>query len=431
MSEYLDRLRTQYEDNRKLIEGFQTRAAEEGRDLSEEELRNVETLADANEKKFADIERATSIETRNAKVASLGAELAPKAEKEETRSGRFTAKDRDPGHYRKNGSNSFFVDMYRAKSEGNEQSLRRLQEHARALDTGGEGVGTVAPHWLTEEFETIARQGRNLADAVRNIPLGSDPRPLTLPKQTAGTDAVVLQQTNENDAVSGTDAWDSDVSVVTPKATAGKQIVSRQMLDMSNPAVDSLIYGDLISAYNLKIEQKVGAALVTSAGSAVTTFANEAAFVGTAPAMPAIDAVIDTAFAVRNARKAAPSLLVLTVNRWGKFKKLKDTTGRPVIPSGSGGPMNVFGVGSVLTDGQVEDLGIIATDGLGNGSTYPESSLVIVPSDVLLFESDLLRFRFDEQVGPESVVLGIWGYSAVHVKYAGASVKRFVVTAAT
>jgi HK97 family phage major capsid protein len=261
---------------------------------------------------------------------------------------------------------------------------------------------------------------------VRNIGLGSDPRPLTLPKQLTGTDAEVVEQSAENDATEDDDAWTSDVDTVTPKPTAGIQIVSRQMLDMSSPAIDSLIYGDMIAAYNLKIEKKVGAAMVTAASTAVTTFATEAAF---NTDQDASDAVIDTAIAVRNARKLPADIVAMGIVRYGAFLKFKDADGRPLIPEASNGPMNAIGVGTVAVDGRMHGLGIIATDGVSTGS-YPESILVARAADTILFESDTLRFRYEEPLGPESVKLGIWGYSAVIVRQAGKSVKRIVVTAA-
>lgn len=442
---YLDAQRKKYDALVESIKGLQLRAVEEQRDLSEDELRSVQEQGEQAKRIAGEIESLTEIESRSRKVAELAASLitddggdngdgkggdgdgAPKH-----RSAART-RDRDPGHYRKHGEYSFFGDLYRSRAFGDEIATRRLVEHTRALDTGTEGVGTVPPKWMTDEFELLARQGRSLANAVRNIPLGDDPRPITLPKQTAGTDTVVDEQVNENDPVDGTDAWDSDVDLVAPKPTSGKQIVSRQMLDMSSPAIDQLIYGDLMSVYNLKVEQKVGAAVVAAAGTAVVTMpgdtgGNAGNFdVGT----NAIDAVIDTATAVRNARKLGANVIAMTVNRWGKFKKLKDGNNRPLIPVSTYGPQNVHGIGSVNVDGVIEDLAAVATDGIGDGATYPESVCVLRSTDTLLFESNLLRFRFEEQAGPESIVLGIWGYTAVIVRQAGKSVKRFVISAAS
>lgn len=438
---YLASLRGKYDALRESINGLQTRAVEDNRDLTEDELRSIKDQGAQAKTLATQIEDLADIEVRNRKVADAAALIATATTRDDkigddsgtdgdqTRSTRLgtTARDRDPGHYTRSSSHSFFGDMYRSKYFDDQPSRTRLLEHTRALDTGTEGVGTVAPKWMTEEFETLARQGRALANAVRNIPLGDDPRPMTLPKQTAGTDAVVAEQAAENDPVPGTDAWDSDVDIVAPKPTTGKQVVSRQMVDMSSPAIDQLIYGDLMAVYNLKVEQKVGAAVIAAAGSAVVTFATDAAF---ATDSDAIDAVIDTSIAVRNARKLGANVIAMSVNRWGKFKKLKDASNRPLIPVSTYGPQNVNGIGSVNVDGVIEDLAAVATDGIGSGSAFPESVVCLRSTDTLLFESNLLRFRFEEQAGPESIVLGIWGYTAVIVRQAGKSVKRFVVTAA-
>lgn len=451
--------RTKFEGLRASIQGVQDTAVTEKRDLTEDELRSITEFAAQADVVGKQIEQIVDVETRAAKVADLAASISDAADSDgqntndtgtqldgtrskaadddttgadQTRSRRSktTTRDRDPGHYTRSSDNSFFRDIYRAKTGDDESAMQRLAEHNRALTTGSHGPGVVPPHWLTEEFELLARQGRKLAGAVRNIPLGDDPRPMTLPKQIAGTDAVVAEQASENTAVSGTDAWDSDVDIVTPKPTAGKQIMSRQMLDMSNPAVDQLIYGDLLSVYNLQVEQKVGLAMVTAAGAAVTTLATEAAFNGTAPAVPAYDAAVDTSMAVWNARKLPADIIAMTVNRWGKYKKLKDTTGRPLIPADTAGPMNVIGVGDVQMAGQIDAIGVIPTDGIGSGSAYPESVIVARAADTILFEGTTMRFRFEEQAGPESIVLGIWGYTAVIVRQATKSVKRFVITAA-
>ncbi len=448
MNPYLKAKRTQYEALKASIEGIHNRASEhdngdgtKGRALSDQEATLVREQNTSAQALFEEIEELTKIEQRNRRMEELAGDMLTNDERARSLGGGTsgtTAKDRDPGHYRSaaaGGQHSFFGDLYRSKVNKDEVAGQRLTEHMRALDTGGEGVGIVPPKWLTDEFETLARQGRRIANAVRNIPLGDDPRPITLPRQTAGTDAVVAEQVNENDPVDGTDAWDSDVHVVSPKPTAGKQTVSRQMIDMSTPAVDLLIYGDLIEVYDDKVETKVASAIVTAAGAALGTFANEAAFEASNGGA-AYDAAIDLQIAVRQARKRPADLMWMSVRRYGEHLKLKDSTGRPLVPGDSGGAMNVMGVGEVAVDGRFAGLGIIASDGFGT-TAYPESYGVMKASDTVLFESNLLRFRFEEVAGPESIVLGIWGYTGVIVRQTpGAvgtqskSVRRQVITAA-
>ncbi len=459
---YLARLLSQHDELRTSIESIQTAAATApaateggpvGRDLNESELRSIEGMTEQASKLVPQIDALTKTELRNREVATAAAAVAeatkPAAESEQTRgksdgeqargeklggdTSSTSAKLRDPGHYRsikQGGEHSFFADMFRAK-QGYSDASTRLAEHHRALDTGTEGPGLVPPHWMTEEYQTYAYQGRRVSAAVRQVPLGNDPRPITMPRQSASTAAVVLAQSAENDAVTATDAYDSTTTTVTPVPVAGAQVFSRQMLDMATPAIDGLIYGDLLANYNEKIEARVVAAMITAAGSAVTTYATEAAWttaLDPAEATYIGDELIDLLLAVRNARKLPADILVTAVNRYGSLLKIKDADGRPIIPADSGGPVNVMGTGTVEADGRIHGVPLIASDGI---TQYAESILAARASDVLNFESSVMRFRYEEVSGPESIKIGVWGYQATHVKYSGDSVKRIVITAAS
>lgn len=455
-NKHLAALVSRYNAARDAVNAIQTRAAsdgEHGRDMTPDELGEVEAHTRSMTALAPQIEAAAALETRSRavaaaaaaveageQVAGTGADGAPAdgvqtrgehldGGEQATRTSSTTTQPRDPGHYTRS-SGSFFGDLVRAR-EGDEDSRRRLEEHHRALSTTVAGAGITAPKWLTDEYESLARQGRVLASAVRQIPLGDDPRPITLPRQTGGTDNVVAEQSTENTHPGETDAFATNVDTVTPRPTSGIQVVSRQMIDASSPAVDALIYGDLMAVYNRKIEDKVCAAVVAAAGTAVVTFATEAAWVGTLPAVPADDAVIDAAMAVWNARKLPATLAVMRTTRWGRFNKLRDGEGRKLHPTSDGGPVNVDGVGSVVSAGSIEGLPVIATDGLGIGGTsYPEDILVLRASDTILFEGNMARFRYEEVAGPESVKLGIWAYTGVIVRQAANSVRRVRITAA-
>ncbi|OLL69843.1 Phage major capsid [Pseudonocardia sp. Ae168_Ps1] len=438
MNAYLKSLRDRYESLRTSIEGLQARAVEDDRALTEDELRSVQGQGEAAAALYTEIESLTEIEARNRKVAELAAALAPtdaveaavaaRAAPEIAVAGsRATTQDRDPGHYTRASAHSFFGDLNRARN-GDSDASRRLEEHNRAMTTGGAGAGVVAPRWLQDEYEALARQGRKLAGAVRNIDLGADPRPITLPRQLVGTDPVLAEQAAENEHPSEVDSWGTGVDTVVPKPTSGIQVVSRQMLDMGSPAVDQLIYGDMLAAYNLQIERKVGAAVIAAAGDPVVTYPDEAAFAGGAPA----DAVLDAAIAVRDQRKLPADIVAMGVVRYGRFLKLKDSTGRPLMPAAEAGRMNVVGVGAVDVDGRLDSagVGVVATDGINVTGTYPDDVVVLRAADTILFESAVQRFRYEEVAGPESVKLGIWAYSAVIVRQAGRSAKRVQVQAA-
>src|SRR5690554_7008261 len=96
----------------------------------------------------------------------------------------------------------------------------------------------------------------------------------------------------------------------------------------------------------------------------------------------------------------------------------------PLVPDGSGGPMNVLGIGSVNVDGIYRNLPIIATEGVDVDDEFA----AVRSSDVILFESNMLRFRYEQPQGPQTIKLGIWAYTAVLVRYGSAPVKRVAVT---
>lgn len=435
---YLTSLNTKYENLNASIAGLQTRAVEQGRDLTDDELAMVRSQGKAAEVLFTQITELTDIETRNAKVHQMaatvnaamngtatgqpgdqkvGTPVGDNAGGDQTRSrttGGATTQDRDPGHYQRGGQHSFFKDLVRSRAHDHE-ALQRIAEHTRALDSTGAGAGIVPPKWLIEEFAEQARQGRALAAAVRNIPLGDDPRPLTLPKQTSGADSTnPAEQESENDPIPSTNKFATNVDTVTPTATSGSQLVSRQLLDMANPAIDQLVYGDLIAEYNLQVERKVGAAVM-----AVGTPLTAAEDVEITDPTHYTKVALRAAVAIRKARKMRATLFAMSVGRHGEFLNLTDSTGRPLIPDGSDGPMNAFGIGSIVVDGRFRGLGIIATEGVPDDNEFA----AVKASDVLLFESNMMRFRYEESNGPESVRLGIWAYTATLVRYGTAPVK--------
>jgi HK97 family phage major capsid protein len=437
-----DEFRTVHERARGVVEAAAGENNGAGRELTEAELAAVTADRERAEALSEEIEQLVEDELRAARVAAGYAEIGGPSETENAGTGETgdehersehdtsstSAQDRDPGHYRsaaEGGTNSFFTDLVRAR-EGDEDATRRLQEHNRALSTTVSGAGIVPPRWLVQEYEALARQGRVVAEMVRHIPI-SDPTPMTLPRQTAGTDAVIAEQATENTHPSETDAFATTTDVVTPKPTSGIQVVSRQMIDSTNPAVDALIYGDMLAVYNRKIEDKVTAALVTAAGAAAATLASDAT---NFTAAAAEDAITDAAIAVWNARKLPADALAMRISRWGRFMKFRDSTGRRLYPA-EGEMVNISGRGSIQVPGSVGGLGVAATDGLGiGGVTYPENILVFRSGDTILFEGSVLRFRYEEVAGPESVKLGVWAYSAVIVRQAASSVRRVQITAA-
>jgi HK97 family phage major capsid protein len=434
---YLDRLTGQHEEIRARVEALQELSVTEERDLTEDELRSV-TEDSAKAKVLEErILEAHDIETRAASVSAL-APIPPRVRA----AGNAVVTERDPGHYRsvsEGGQNSFFGDMYRAQFNRDVAAQTRLDEHSRALTVGASsgsnhqgGSGIVPPKWLTDLYLPLSRQNRVVANLVTHLDLGNDPRPLVLPKQTAGTDAVVAAQT-EGTAVSGTDAFNTSTETLTPNAVAGQQTVSRQLIDSSTPGVDQLIAADLLSVYDAQIESLVVNALVAAAGAAVTTFAAETNFQGvtSAAGSAAYNSVIDMETAVWKARFLPATAVIASPTRYGYFRKLVDLQGRPIL--GAYGPMNAIGTdGTSATPnglvGEVAGLPFYVTSALSVAALSAETYLAARSSDTILAESDLMQFRFEEVQGPQNIVLGLWRYAGVIVRQSGHGVAATVVT---
>lgn len=414
------------------LETVRAKAVAEKRDLSEAEqgeaTRAVTRVAELD----AEIKSIVEQEERAAATAAVLAraaqadDTAPAEGKEVSRSA-ATTRDRDPGHYTKESNRSFFGDVVRA-AQGDRDAQRRQDEHTRAHATGdGTGAGIILPKWMVDEYQGILRDGRHLANVVRRIDISGDPRPIVMPKQTGGrTAAQVPDQAAENDPVTYTDTFDSDVDTVTPTTVTAGEKYSRQFLDSADRSVDQLLFAELVGAYNQKVEALVCARAIASAGSAVATLT--LANIGAADG-GLVDAVIDTGLAVRIARKSNATVGVFTPQVMGKVKKIKDADGRPLIPRGAYGTVNVFGRGDVQTDLEVEGYAFTASEGMGTGA-LPETVLLGKADDFLLFEGNLMRFKYEEVEGPQTIRLGIWNYVGTYVKYAGSSFKKFTITAA-
>lgn len=436
---YLTRKREQAAKLKASIDGMQTRAAEADppRDLTEDELKLI-TEQSAQYRSIVDeIESLTDVELRSQKVTKLAARVAgggdaggDDAGKPRDTSG-AQAKDRDPGHYRSvedGGQRSFFADLYRAKG-GDREAERFLTEHTRALRDQkdraaltGDNAGVIPPIWMGELWDEGLRQGRAAANAVRRIPITSS-APLSLPRQD---NLLTLQEdiSESSETEFGSPDYESSVVTVTPRPTSGKQDFSRELLDASNPVVDGLILEDLVGANNDRVEARVVAAILGAGPAALVA----AAGVEATDNLHIHKVGLRAQVAVRrNRKRARANAYVMSISRWGAVLETTDTTGRPLVPEQTiGQAVNVAGVGSVMSDGIWRGLPIIATEAAEpDAITDPlEDTLAALRlQDILLFESGIQRFTFEEPKGPEKIIVAVWTYSATHVRYGGAGVQ--------
>ena len=451
MNPYLIALREQYKAIKDSIAGVQRGATEGNRQLTDAERASIKSQSERGQQIFEEITMLTAIEERDAKIAAGEAAIAAATGPNRPQDPALLANgergrvvpvggtqttDRDPGHYgRASSAGSFFRDI-RDSKEGDDGATKRLQENARhvagargvpeaegrALTTSSAGTGVIAPKWMTDLFAARTTMGRPLTRAIRNIPLGNDPRPMTLPKETV--DAPVGVQASENTAPIDSPDWDSDTDTVTPITITGRQKVSRQLLDSATPAVDELIASSLQRVYDQIVERRTVLTIEQANPTLMTATAGSDPTVSTHYNKKIVDAMTEV-FATRN---LPPDLIFSSVRRYGKALSMTDTTGRQLIlPNAAMGPSNSTGTASLRTafgGGVWHGTEYIATPGeYDDGRVY-----TLGRDDAIHFESDLLRFRYEEVEGPQTIILGIWGYNAWWVMYKTGSVKGLSIT---
>lgn len=426
LNPYLLKKREQYAALQSTIDNIQTRAADESRELTPEELRSIKDQVEASKAIYAEIELLTDQENRSAAVGDMNANLRD-AGKSAPKAGLFTnATPRDPGHYRsteQGGSESFFGDLLRAKIDGNASSQMRLDEHStfmRANQTTATVPGVVPPVWLVDEFTKMSQQQRALANAVRNVSI-PDARPFSLPGQTATT--VVATQASENTALAAGDAYAATAVTVTPTTIVGKEVVSRQLLDASNPVIDGIILADLTRSYNAQTEINLGTAIRAVGSAATATLAN---FILSTNANFAYDLAINAEIAIRKGLLENPTAIFCDYDMYGVLLKLKDTSGKPLVVNPAVNPTNVDGVGTATNDGWFAGLPLVVSQGMDPGAHFWAS--VVAAQYVLLFESPGMSFRYEEVAGPQSIQLGLWKYQATAIRQGTRAVSNIDVT---
>ena len=420
MNRLLTQLRTQHADLSAEYDEVLNRCADENRDPSEAEAGILEGLRGQLEPLGERIVQLRSLDDR--RLATMTAlDDYPDLPGSGSGSGGAGGDPQPIVHiraeelvYRRDGgpdgSLSFFRDLM-FRSEGDPDAADRLNRHTvqiRALGTTVTGAGAVPPVWLPSEFAELARGSRPVADTLRRVPITSA-TPVTVGVQTAG--ASVGTQVAEGDP--GADGSFTAVPLVTtPKTKTGKIDVTRQLVDGSNPAVDTILYGDLMGAYNEEVEAEVIAALAAQLGIAGTipidTVGDPEGTPAVAPQL-IVDGIRRAATAVRTRRKRAPSHVYLTHVAFGAVSGEKDGAGRPLITTGRYGPQNAVGLAETTqydgVAGEVLGLLIVPTWAGADGTVS-----VVRAADLLLLESATLTFRFEEVVGPEKIRLGVWGY---------------------
>ncbi len=312
---------------------------------------------------------------------------------------------REPRTYEKgvrenNGEfRSFFRDLYREKN-GDHAAAARLARHSREvaveqrtsnITTASGGVGLVPPQYLVDELAIFARSSRPFADALGPRPLPDTGMTFNVPRVTTGTTTAVSA---ENAALTDTAAV-TDYLSFTVNTVSGMQQISRQLMERSDPATDTVIGQDLAADYAKQLDTQLlnqatnGITLLTGTNAITYTQATPTAITLYPKFAAAISAVWTNRF-------AAPDLIVMHPRRWAQLLGGVDSAGRPlVLPDTIAGTQafNLMASGDATVPsglvGQIQGLPVVVdpniVTNLGAG-TNQDTIVVTRRADQLFFE---------------------------------------------
>lgn len=276
----------------------------------------------------------------------------------------------------------------------------------------------VPPGYRPELYVPMLQQERPFVSSASQGLL-ANATPFTVPTFTSVTGGSA-------DHVEGTNPSDGSLAfgtkTVTPQAISGRLVLTREIVDASNPAIDQIALAAMRESYNRQTEVKVYTLLngANGAGGTITSGfvpsgAQAATYVGSTGTPPAAIAGIRSRLAAYPFNRfAAPTIALMGQNATTVLATAVDTTGRPVFPSV--GATNTTGLGNAVTQGwSVDGLSFVpawAATGTAAGDTQ---IFILNRSDLWVWESSLLSFRFEEKQGPANIELNIFGYFATHL----------------
>lgn len=411
------------------VEAVLDRAADETRDLTEAEDKNLSDLtarAKALDARIADLRE---IQISHLEAAKMRAEVVstPAPAQEQPAVNRVDVKS-EPLTYEPNAPQSFFRDSYAAEFLGDVVAQERLNRHMAEMrvelrDSGSANfAGLVVPQYLTGLAAPFLRAGRNTLDVCNQLPLPGDGLTVNISRVTTGSS--VAAQDGDNGAV--TEATPDDTLLtVNVRTYAGMVDVSRQALERGT-GVDGLLAADLVSAYN----SKVNADVINGAGTSGTHLGilntSGVGDVDTDDASPTayetFQAIIKAIGTVTAARYVQPDVIIMHPRRWAYISGGLDSSNRPLAGVTVATSSNIIALGNPgaygVAAGEIAGVPVVVDAGiptnLGAG-TNEDAIIVANRADLVLMEqaASPLMLRY-ESVGSGTLTtrMVVYGYSA-------------------
>lgn len=340
---------------------------------------------------------------------------------------------KEPSVYRFDGSGpSVARDAWYAIRERDEDAMERIRKFRKQSEDVAEIVHSqlaFAPQTTSSASSVIPpgyRPDLYVGDLFSERPLVglasqgtiSNATPFTVPTFTSVT-------TGSADHVEGTNPADGSLAfgtkTVTPGAVSGRIVLTRELVDSANPAIDQIAFQEMRESYTRQTEEKVNTLLqgADGAGGVITAgkVPSGAQAVTTATGTDSQTLVKSLRKAMtdyRFARKARITGAAMGQNATTKLAQAVDTTQRLLVPWV--GAVNAQGTGDAGEGSWVLDGIRFKPAWAMTGVAAGDTQIVLVNrSDLWVWESPLLQFRFEEKQGPANIELNIFGYFATHL----------------
>ncbi len=424
----LDQLVTERAEISTAVEAVLDRAAEETRDITETEDKNLADLTERAKALDARIADLREIQVSHLEAAKLRAEVAATEETEEAPAVNRIDVKSEPLTYEESASHSFFRDSYAAEFLGDVSAQERLSRHTNEMryelrDSGsGNFSGLVVPQYLTGLAAPFLRAGRNTMDVANSLPLPNDGLTVNVSRITTGSQ--VGAQDGDNGAVTEASP-DDTLLTVNVRTFSGMVDVSRQALERGT-GVDGLLASDLVSAYN----SAVNASVINGDGTSGTHLGilNTAGIgdVDVDDASPTasetFQQIVKAIGTVTAARYQQPDVIIMHPRRWAYISGGLDSSNRPLAGVTVATSRNVVALGNPgaygVAAGEIAGVSVVVDAGipvdLGAGSDE-DRIIVANRQDLVLMEqgNSPLMLRY-ESVGSGTLTTRMvtYGYSA-------------------
>lgn len=412
----------------KMSEDKQDMEAKEPSEVFDQQMSSLaEKITDSHKKLTEELTQSVG-ESISAGVKVALENISEPQGPQTVRAARYSVTREEPVYTFTGGGHSLVKDAWSAARDHDEDAIDRLRKFRKqseevttlftqnfAPQTTTTAAGIIPPGYRPDLYVSELTRGRPLVQLASR---GSIPNatPFTVPVFTSSTSVTA-------DHVEGTNPSDGSISLttktVTPQAISGRLVLTREIVDSSNPAIDQIAFATMRESYARQTEAKVYTLLngANGAGGTITS-----GFVPSGSQASTTASGTDSQTLVKHIRSRMAAYpfarfgpmtgAAMGSNATSLLATAVDTTQRPLLPGLA--PQNA--VGQQVDQGWNIDGLTFRPAWAMTGVAAGDSQIFIVnSSDLWVWESPLLTFRFEEKQGPANIELNVFGYFGTHL----------------